>query len=115
MTYQNIFIFIVERRTDMEHPFKDLLNDEGFLRPRQWPKAAPRREKVFLSWSGPGSSQERAIWVQHVNDGDESTQPIIVDDDEEQEMNFSHWTPIVIVPTDVTRSALGTVQDPIVL
>ena len=57
MTYQNIFILIVERRTDMEHPFKDLLNDEGFLRPRQWPKAAPRREKVFLSWSGPGSSQ----------------------------------------------------------
>ena len=57
----------------------------------------------------------RAIWVQQVNYGDEATQQIIVDGDKEQKMNLSHWTPIVIVPTNVTHSALGTVQNPITL
>ena len=57
----------------------------------------------------------RAIWVQQVNYGDEATQKIIVGGRKEQQMNFSHWTLIVVVPADVTHSALGTVQDPIAI
>ena len=75
----------------LKHPFKDLLNDEGLLRPRTWPKAAPRRQKVSKLVRA-RIIRERSIWVRYANTGDEATQPVVVDD-EEQHINFGQWTP----------------------
>ena len=71
----------------LKHPFKDLLNDEGLLRPRTWPKAAPRRRKNSKMVRA-RIIRERSIWVRYANNGDEATKPVVVDN-EEQNINLS--------------------------
>ena len=70
----------MQRIADIENPVKVLRNYEGLLCPRQWPKAALRREKILRSRLGSGSPRERANWVRHVNDGDKVTKQIVVED-----------------------------------